>query len=207
VARGEPLRETIPSDYYRRDPFDARTYPAPRSKRAGPPAVTVPGAAAGAPQPTSYPRSRVLWFESSTVGNTRSSAASQRLYGPTIITSVFWMQSGALDPGNRWLELGKAFSPINEINVGITSTKAYTPLVEGPSTPQTVVPTGFNGWWLSTPDSNIPNGEFTCRIVVPDRDWFLIFAVGNNTVNTISVRGGCSVLDQVDPFALAAYVG
>jgi hypothetical protein len=37
VARGEPFRETLANAYYLRDDFDARTYPAPRTKRAGPP--------------------------------------------------------------------------------------------------------------------------------------------------------------------------
>lgn len=197
----------LPSGFEIGNAFDRRAYPTPRRNRTGPPPSSALGGDPSAPQPASYPQSRQMWFESSTANNSRSTAASERLRGPSIIKSVVWMQTGAINPGNRWLELGKALSPINEINVALTAPKAYTPLIEGPSTPQAVVPASFNGMWVTSPDAPNPFGEFSCHIIVPDRDWFLIFAVYDNNVGGLSCRGLVSLIDQVDPFALASYVG
>lgn len=183
--------------------IDELTYPQPVVNRQGP-SVGVgapPGSAPAAP-----PRTRVIWFETSATAGNRGSAASARINGPAIIKSIAYGKSGATDTATQALELGKALTPVNEVNVPRATTKPYTPLIEAPVTTQAILVAPYNGLPAMSSEAPLSWGPAQLDIVVLDPQFHLLFVAYNASAGTISFRGFVVVLEGVSPAALANFL-
>jgi len=204
--RGQPQRETLASDFFQRDPWDARNYPALRRNRKGPPGMAGPGedAALLAALP-SPPRTFVFPFVLRALASTRSSTSSPRLTGPSVIRGLHFAKGGTPE-GRQGLTLGKSLSSITEVNVAIATPVPYTPLFRGLPASGSV-----NGSPNDTDaavdfQSSLFSNADDLGIIVLDRDWFLVVITSSAVVGTPDdFAGYVTVLDQVPAETLARY--
>jgi hypothetical protein len=126
---GPPQRETIASDFFLRDPWDVRTYPAPRAKRSGPPPGSTGGPLTSAPGQL-VGRTRLFPFRLAEGAGTRNTISTPRLQGNVVVHSFFYAIGAAADPPNDTIEIGYAPAPVTEINVALTVARPYTVLTE-----------------------------------------------------------------------------
>jgi hypothetical protein len=130
VARGEPFRETLANAYYLRDDFDARTYPAARKKRSGPPPTQLPGNELPPSQGGSLGRPRVFPFVLHQTATRRNSVCTPLLLGNVLIQSYYIATGTYSDPPNMTIEIGYQLIAGAETNALLTTPRPYTVLTE-----------------------------------------------------------------------------
>lgn len=180
----QPFRETRASDYFNRDPWDARTYPAPRAKRAGPPAQAAAQAVPGA---LAVPQTRSFTFSlRATPASRRTSVSSPRLRGPAVIINWFASKGGSAS-GVMGVGLGKAASPVREQSVAETIPLPFTPFAEGLEAIDAasgITPDNTTGLLDMQPSLLMNNTR--AGILVMDPEWFLVvYTAANGTPNDV----------------------
>jgi hypothetical protein len=208
MARSQPQRETLASDYFKRDPFDVRTYPPARRDRKGPPSAA--GGAGGAPIPAGLPtpgESRVFPFVLRANLLTRSTTSSPQLKGPSLIRGLHVAKGGTPD-GLQGIALGKALSSVTELNVAIATARPYTSLFTGLPAVGSTNGAPNDAASLLDMQTTILHDADSLGIIVLDRDWFLTITVAcNNTGTPDEFHGYVTLLDAVPAEVLAFYAG
>lgn len=206
MARGEPQRETLLSDYYLRDPFDARTYPAARRKRTGPPPSDGSGNAdfaAGPPQP---PQSRILAFQVSCNVGARTTGSSQKLIGPALIKNLHLASSvGSL--GNFSLELGVALNPVTEQDVSPALVKGWRPITERVSQNAAAENAARVGFPSVGGQSGVPQPLGPLDYLVFDPEFFLTISVVSVGAAGSALMGHVVLLERLTLAQLANMLG
>jgi len=183
--------------------IDELTYPLPVANRQGPAAGPPPPPVAVVAGP---PRTRLITFESSATAGNRGTSASASIRGPALLKSITYGKSGATDTATMALELGKALTAINEVNVPRASSKPYTSLMEMPVTPMAVLAPPYKGFPAFSSEAPLSWGPIPLNVIVLDDFFHLIFAAFNASGGTISFRGVVEVLEGVSLGALANFL-
>lgn len=205
MARGEPFRETLANAYFRRDDFDARTYPAPRAKRSGP----IPGTSGGplaSPPGQLVGRTRVFpWRISETAGR-RNTISTPRLLGNVVIHSFYFGAGTAADPPNDTIEIGYAPAPVTEINVLVAVVRPYTVLTELLDHNNQIADdrgVGFPQTTLNNPQrgTRIPLG-----LIILERELAVTISVVNPSAFVQGYFGYMNLTENLSYEALAGYI-
>lgn len=184
--------------------LDARSFPAARRNRTGPP----PSAGLGAAAPGGVivpPRSRVFPFVLGAGNAQRSSVSSPRLLGPVVLKGLYISKTGAA--GNvRGIGLGKATAPVTENNVAAGTPLPFTALFEGlpaaggaAASPDQTDMSIDSASPLYMPDSSM-------NFIITDTEFFLVVYNAAQGATAGQINGHVNLLEQVSldvlPFVL-----
>lgn len=169
----QPLRETLAGDYRLADPFDARTFPGPRTKRPGPPPA---GAAAGADPltPRGAPiRARAFAFQLREISH-RANLALPGYVGPGLVKYIEYHVHGA--PNNNpqsTVNLYWSATPyVTVVDSDVTVQPKGTRMFEsGIADDQPALLSNFGG--LSVSGVQAGPGRYTLNYYISDENFFL----------------------------------
>lgn len=182
---------------------DAGTFPRPRTQRAGPTPLGLAPPGAGPPAP---PITRIFPFSLRAASATRSTAASPRIRGPSLIRSLYVSRGGA-PVALRGILLGKATTEVTEDNVAIGTATPYTPLFDGLPSRGSAAGTPDNTTGLLDQTEHILHDGSRLDIIVLDPEWHLTVTLAQSTgVSAGDVVGYVVVLEGVNPEALANFL-
>lgn len=186
---------------------DARTFPLPRRKRTGPASNLDALAAMQEDQAVTPPRSRVFPWLMSITGNSRRTVSTPILIGPAILRRVYFGHGTVTTPPAQSLELGWSPLAVTEAGVALATIRPYTVLTEllDPfAVANVAIGRGYpsdNSW-----NTNIPF-EWTVDLICTEARFAFTLSWVNNGATAEQRSGTFLVVENVNPAALAAFVG
>lgn len=183
--------------------IDELTYPLPVADRSGPsPSGTVTAAGAAPPAP---PVSRIIPFVLSATANNRMAVSRGPFKGPALVTGLHFTKSGTAK-GSQGILLGKSASPVSENNVANTVGKPWTRLFEPIITNVGVAPGESDDTGPDQSLNSTLSNDSHLGIVILDTEFHLVVAVAAGATGTDVFGGHVTLLEQVNPAALANFL-
>lgn len=173
-------------------------YPRPILNRIG--AELLPTGA-----PISAPTSYVFPVSLQVGASARSSISSPKLTGPSLIRGVHLSKTGTAK-GVLGFGLGKSTISVTEDSVATTTPLPFTSLFNGlPAVGAGAASPNQTDVILDVQTSNLIDDD-SIGIIVLDRDWFLVVYAASSAASGDTVNGHVTVLDGINPAALANFL-
>lgn len=186
--------------------LDARTYPAARKQRSGPPPSQADPASLAGGGPTA-PRTRFFPFAFNETATSRRTISGDKCQGPALIKAFLLGTSTYSAPISKSVEIGISSTKLTEAGVALTTPRPYTLLLELQDPFSQLASAAGRGYPLATWAPGPNTITFPLDLVVYDNEFYPVLALWNNTANAQQWYGFLKVLEQIRPDKIGDYMG
>jgi len=187
--------------------LDALTYPLPRRSRTGPAsALDLTLLSRGAASLTP-PRARIFPWVMDMAATSRKTLSTPLLIGPAILRKIYFGRATVTTPPAQTLEIGWAPTPITENAVPLGTVRPYTLLTEKLDPFGVALATAGQGLLADNSATILPPFEWSLDLIVLEGQFCFTLSWVNNSATAEQRGGNLTVLEAVDPEALARFTG
>lgn len=187
--------------------LDQRAYPTARRNRPGPPPSSAPAADVQAAQANTPPVTRAFWFELRTNATSRTTISTPRLRGPLIVKEIQWGTGSPPDATAWYLDIGKATTPVSEVNVAVGAARPWTSLFADMVPRSANVAADLIGMPSRTQYGAVADDRWRINQLIPDLDVFLVLSVLNTVAAARVTHGTFYVIEGIALDQAALYLG